>query len=105
MTSLRRLATTLTLAAPLLATGCLSGAIYTHVTVPLDVDLGRTPVHRAEARDSWNTLQYYVRLDWGSDGLGDVAKRYGFTRIHYADLETLSVLGIWRQQWARVYGE
>jgi hypothetical protein len=61
------------------ATGCFSGGVYTHVTKPLDVNLDRTPVH-----------------DGG---------RAGITTIHYADLETLSVLGIWTQRWAVVYGE
>jgi hypothetical protein len=87
------------------APGCMSGLIYTHVTVPLDVNLDRTPVSTKEARDSANTLQYYLRIDWGSDGIGDVARRHGFTRIDYADLETLSVLGVWKQQWAHVYGQ
>jgi hypothetical protein len=87
-------------------TGCVSGLIYTHVTVPLDVNLDRTPVHDDYAREeSWNTIQYYARIDWGSDGIGETAKEHGFTRVDYADLETLSVLGIWTQRWARVYGE
>jgi hypothetical protein len=85
--------------------GCLTGLVYFHVTVPLDVNFDETPVHAEQARDSWNTFQYYVRFDWGSDGLGDVAKRHGFARVHYADLETLTVLGIWTQRYAHVYGE
>ena len=85
--------------------GCMTGLIYEHVTLPLDVNLDRTPVATKEVRDSANTLQYYVRFQWGSDGIGDVAKRYGFTRVDYADLETLNVLGVWKQQWAHVYGE
>jgi hypothetical protein len=85
--------------------GCVSGAIYSHVTVPLDVNLDQTPVHQDYGRDSWNTFQYYVRVDWGSAGIGDIAREYGFTRVHYADVETLSVLGLWTQRWARVYGE
>jgi len=87
--------------------GCLSGVIYSHVTVPLDVDLDRTPVHAESERDfnALNSFQYYIRVDWGSDGIGDIAKKNGFTRIDYADLETLTVLWVWSQQWARVYGE
>jgi hypothetical protein len=91
--------------AALLCTGCLQGLIYSRVTVPLDVNLDATPVHAERAHDSWNTLQYYVSVDWGSIGLGDVAKEHGFERIYYADLETLSVLGIWTQRTAHVYGE
>jgi hypothetical protein len=95
------------LALVLLATtpGCLSGFIYTHTIVPLDVNLAETPVHTERARGSWNSFRYYIRVDWGSDGIGDVAKEHGFTRIDYADLETLSVLGIWTQRFAHVYGE
>jgi hypothetical protein len=89
----------------LVSPGCLGGLIYTHVTVPLDVNLDETPVYTEKGRDSRNTFQYYVRFDWGSDGLGDVAKEQGLTRIHYADREILSVLGIWRQSFAHVYGE
>jgi hypothetical protein len=68
------------------------------------VDLDRTPVHEESGRESWNTFVYCVRVDWGSDGIGDVAKRTGFERVYYADLETLTVLGVWEQRWARVYG-
>ena len=93
------------LLAPLVATGCLSGAIYTHTTVPLDVNLEATPVYDERARGAWNTLNYYVRVDWGSQGIGDVAKKHGFARIYYADLETVAVLGIWTQRYAHVYGE
>ena len=85
--------------------GCVSGLVYTHVIVPLDVNFDRTPVHDDQERDSQNSFQFYLRVDWGSDGIGDVAKRYGFERIDYADFETLSVLGIWTQHWARIYGE
>jgi TRL (tRNA-associated locus)-like protein len=85
--------------------GCITGLIYSHVTVPLDVNLDRTPVREESSRESWNTLRYYLQFDWGSDGIGDVAKRHGFERIDYADLETVSVLGVWSQHWAVVYGQ
>lgn len=88
------------------APGCMTGLIYEHVTVPLDVNLDHTPVASEDERESANTFRYYVfRVDWGSDGIGDVARRFGFTRVDYADLETLSVIGVWTQHWAHVYGE
>jgi hypothetical protein len=90
------------------ATGCL----YTHVTQPLDVNFDNTPVHDGRRGDeAWNTLRIPVSLflviqvDWGTDAIGDAAREAGMTTIHYADLETLSVLGIWTQRWAVVYGE
>jgi hypothetical protein len=91
--------------------GCLSGGIYTHVTEPLDVNLNETPVHDGGEGESWKTLRVpitsglFVQVDWGSDAVGDAARSAGITTVHYADLEILSVLGIWTQRWAVVYGE
>lgn len=31
--------------------------------------------------------------------------KVGIETVHYADLETLSVLGVWNQRWVHVYGE
>ena len=93
------------------ATGCLSGGIYTHVTEPLDLNLDHTPVHDGRQGESWKTLRVpisgwlFIQVDWGSDAIADAARRVGITTIHYADLETLSVLGVWTQHWAVVYGE
>ena len=50
-------------------TGCgTSGAVYTHVTRPLDVNFDRTPVHQERDRDSINQFNFYVRVVWGSAG-------------------------------------
>ena len=46
-----------------------------------------------------------VQIDWGETGLGAVAKKHGFKRIYYADLETFSILGIYTRRTAHVYGE
>jgi len=90
----------------LLATGCATnGAIFTHVTEPLDLNFERTPMHRDEGSGDWHTVQYYVQVDWGRNGLGEIARRHGLKCIHYADLETLSVLGIYAQRKVHVYGE
>lgn len=85
--------------------GCATGILYSHVTRPLDLDLDRTPVHEGYANNSRSTVQYYARIDWGSTGLGDVSKELGLKRIHYADLETLSILGIFTRRKAHIYGE
>lgn len=37
-------------------------------------------------------------------GIGCVAKANGLTELYYADLEKLSILGVWTQEWAHVYG-
>ena len=88
------------------AAGCATnGALFTHVTEPIDVNFDRSPVHVEEGSSEWHTVQYYVQVDWGHNGLGQVAKQHGLKRIHYADLETLSILGIYTQRRVHVYGE
>ncbi len=84
--------------------GCGTGLIYTHVTTPLDLDFNNTPVVRAGARGDVKTLQFRVRFDWGSRGIGEIAKEYGFEEVYYADLETFSVLTVWTRQFVHVYG-
>jgi hypothetical protein len=92
------------------SSGCLGGAIYTHTTVPLDVNLKDTPQKPAHHGGSWKTLEipaYYtnLRFDWGSIGVGDAVEQAGIKTVYYADLETLSVLGVWTQRTIHVYGE
>jgi hypothetical protein len=92
------------------SSGCLTGAIYTHTTVPLDVNLEDTPQKPERRGGSWKTIMiplYYVnpQFDWGSTGVGDAVERAGIETVYYADLETLSVLGVWTQRTIHVYGE
>ena len=88
-------------------TGCTSGLIYTHVTTPLDVNLNNTPVftgRRQTGKGDTKKIRYYVDIEWDSNAIGDIMKQAGLTEVHYADLETLSVLGIWTQRTVHVYG-
>ena len=109
MTTRKSLLAVCLLIASLGSTGC----IYNHTVMPLDVNLNETPVYQGrKSDDSWNTLRIplivvpgYVQFDWGSSGIADAAHAQGMSEIYYADLETLSVLGIWTQRWAIVYGK
>ena len=93
------------LAPALLAVFFASGCIYTHVTVPLDVDLNETPFVAEGATSNIRTLRYRVRVDWGSNAIGAIMKEHDLAVVHYADVETLRVLGLWEQQFVHVYGE
>jgi hypothetical protein len=87
----------------LLLPGC--GLIYTHVVIPLDINADDAPVQEINGRSDWKTFQYFVRVDWNSSAIADAAHAAGITRIYYADLEILSILGgLWSQQTAIVYG-
>lgn len=83
----------------------LPGCLYTHITVPLDLNLDVSQLPPRSERQDWKTFSYLVRVDWGSDGIGDTARAHGMETVHYADLEILRVLGFWTQRWVHVYGE
>ncbi len=90
-----------------LMSGCTAGLLYTHITIPLDVNLDNTPVftgRTATAKGDTKRIRYYVEIEWESNAIGDIMKRAGMTEVHYADLEILSVLGIWTQRYVHVYG-
>jgi hypothetical protein len=80
------------------------GLIYTHKFEPLTTDFHATPAAIDEASGDVKEISYYVRVLWNCNGIGDIAKKHGFEKVYYADLETLSVFGIWKQEWALVYG-
>ena len=98
-------------------TGCLSGALYHHTTEPLDVNFNETPSGLGDARgeargDSWKTVVIplvfvagQIRFDWGVISVARAIEPTVFQTVHYADLETRSILGLWTQRWLHVYGE
>lgn len=87
------------------SSGCAPfGIIYTHTFEPLSTDFHETPVATEHAPGDVKQLHVYVRVLWSGNALGEIAKENGIDQIYYADLETLSVLGIWTQEWAHVYG-
>ena len=83
----------------------LSGCIYTHTVEPLTTNFHDTPVMLDTAMGDVKQIDYYVRLSWSANAIGEIAKEAGFEEVYYADLETLSIFGIWTQQWAHVYGK
>ncbi len=92
---------------PLLA-GCGTGQIYQHTTVPLTHDFRATPTGIGGGKEGLGNIKhvsYRIDVLWDTNAIGDAAKAGGLKTIHYADLETVSVLGIWNQYWLHVYGE
>ena len=75
----------------------------------LDVNLDETPVFDRGASGKSDTkrvnLRPYVDIQWDSNAIADAARKAGLTQVHYADLETLSVLGVWVQKTVHVYGK
>jgi hypothetical protein len=103
---MKKIALALTaLAAALLVAGCTTGLIYTHTRQPLTRDMHNTVIVPNSAAGDIKHIQIsYVGVAWDSAAIGDVAKQHGLREVSYADLETLSVLGIWHQYTVHVYG-
>ena len=80
------------------------GLVYTHTFEPLTTNFNRTTAVSEHAAGDTKQIDYYVRVLWSGNGIGEIGKQYGFDEVYYADLETLRVLGIWTQEWAHVYG-
>jgi len=101
-----RIGIRLVLFATLVATlpACGAGLIYTHKTVPLDVNYRSTETTERTAKSDTRHFRYYIQVDWNSNAIGEIAREHGFEEVRYADLETLSVLGVWTQRWVHVYG-
>ncbi len=89
----------------LLLSGCTYGLIYTHTVEPLDLDAGRTSTATRTAEGDLRQLQFYVSVSWNSNALGDIARAHGMEKLYFADLEVLSVLGVWRRYTVHAYGE
>lgn len=81
------------------------GFLFTKTTMPMDVDFSETPDGSHYGEGKIKHLHYYVDVVWGSNTIGDIARQNGIETIYFADLETLSVLGIFNLYTVRVYGE
>ena len=85
---------------------CLNGLVYTNIVEPLDLNHSATDVGTMQEREGSIKHFKYSMLDlsWDSNGIADVAQRNGLNEVYYADMETLSILGIWNQYTVHVYG-
>ncbi|MEN8752148.1 MAG: hypothetical protein AB1Z18_05180 [Desulfobacterales bacterium] len=104
----------------LLSTGCgavvknghavLIGVVYTRVKFPLTTDLNQTPAaidigSGKIVRIKEPLSSYGIYAEFNSNAIGEIAKRHGLKTVYYADIERLSILGIWRHDEVIVCGE
>lgn len=91
--------------------GCVSGFIYSNVTLPLSADMDRTPRGDKVCTVNSKHLEepvtgFDLSVEWDSRAIGDAARKAGMESLYYADMKTISVLGgLWKQQTVRVWGE
>lgn len=104
----------------LVSTGCgvvvknghavLVGAVYTRVKFPLTTDLNHTPTAVDTGEGKIVRIKepfsgYGIYAEFNSNAIGEIAKRHGLKTVYYADIERLSILGIWRHDEIIVCGE
>ena len=103
---------TVGLALSLLLAGCSNGVLfgsglYAHTVEPLTFNRNATEIDRSmlHANGDINHIQFRLSILWGTNGIGDVARKNGIETVYYADIEKLRVLfGIWQEDIVHVYG-
>jgi hypothetical protein len=85
-----------------------AGCIYQHTVAPLTLNHKTTPVTGTSRENDIKCISYPLSnfgVMWGDAALGDIAREKGLQELYFADLETLSVLTIWRQYTVHLYGK
>lgn len=87
-------------------TGCSPrGFLFTKTTMPLDTNLSQTPCGLRQGKGNIKHFHYYVDIKWSSNAIGNIARKNGIETVYFADIETLSIFGIWNQHIINIYGE
>lgn len=78
--------------------GCTYGFLYTDITEPLTTNMQNTPVGEETTEVGINIISEPatgtgISAEIGSTAIGDAAKRAGLTKIYFADIRTVSILG------------
>ena len=93
-----------------LVVGNLNGFIYTKIKVPYTVNLDNTPVVLNEGKGKIVQINepltgYDIHTRFNSNAIADIAEKYGFKKVYFADVEYFSILGIWEYEKLFLYGE
>lgn len=105
-------------------TGCVThqapvvppvGWLFTQYSAPMDIDYGRaeqvtTPV--TQLRSGRSETQYVLipiggplSFGWGDASVDSAVRNGGFNRLHHADYEYMSILGLYQTFTTVAYGE
>ncbi len=88
----------------------LTGIIYMDLKLPYTKDLKNTQSMVLHNKGKIIKIKepfsgYGMYAEFNSNAIGDIAKKHGMKKVHYADMEYFSILGIWREEVVHVYGE
>ncbi len=93
------------LGAALLLGGCGTQAlVYSRTVRPLTTNFDATPVATNVSTGDVKTITFYVDIEWGHTGIGEIARQQGLAEIYYADVKTTTILRYWSKNVVRVYG-
>lgn len=101
----------LAILAPLALAGCVQPItvypIYVHTFEPLTKDYRNTPLGERRATSDIKEIRYgtYIDIQWDSNAIGELGRQAGLDEVYYADLETVNIMGVWRQQRIILYGK
>ena len=90
--------------------GCTYGLLYSDTVIPVDQNMTQTllgpKVGVGETKQLQDPFVTGVKVEWGSRGIGDAAKKTGLEEIEFADMHTISVLGgLYKSSTIVVYGK
>ena len=88
----------------------LPGYIYTNTKFPYTRDLDNTPIADIEQdgkiiRITEPISGYGIYSEILSNAIGDIAEKNGLQEIYFADMEVLSILGIFKHNKLYIYGK
>ena len=92
------------LAAVVVAAVMLTGCVYTHVTMPLSIELNKTDLGHKQGEAAMYSVLWLVA--WGDAGAAAAAKNGGITVLMHMDREFKSVMfGLYTRTTTVVYGD
>lgn len=88
----------------------VSGYLVTAIKTPYTVDLDNTPVALSTGEGTILRIRepfsgYGIYTELNSNAIADIARQHHLNKVYFADLETFSLLNIWRTQTLIIYGE
>jgi hypothetical protein len=82
----------------------LNGCVYTHITMPLSIELNKTDLGHKQGEASMYSLLWLVA--WGDAGAAAAAKNGGVAVLTHMDREFEGILfGIYTRTTTIVYGD
>ena len=86
------------------------GLLYSDMTLPYDLNMNATPIGSKAQSLEINIVKYPIneslQIDWASNAVGDIMRKYGMKKAYFADKRSFSLLlGLFGQETVIVSGD